>query len=985
VGTSCTLALVAEDRRRRINNALRVIENGAKVKSARNYHAGGAALALALEEEVLVDSTAQLGASSTESTITSTQQLRLEQLKGISKKETGTPTLVMPQELPHVDPPIVSRHTEQATGPLLAKPNPFVKPPSVPTIPRSRTSVEALFPDLKPHVLNDLRRHPIEHIIKVIHEASARRFDDSKLSYAVLCTLQAYKWKKGKRPQNLDQKWVHATALLCRNCQKRGHLDEATAVLKEVVAAGEIEEVDYFVHEPMALIESLLSQAEQEWDQLESRREYLLNAMRIFRPRLATSSDGSQTGVYHVGKRLVAALVSTFEVVRADRVFRRCWKYAGTHKSSFTNWFINQAQGAGEFKIAIRVFISFYGISATDKAMNMYMGNTIVDCVESSQGFRAADVLRVLLTACNGVCDPKHHWIIRLFEADWASHRDYGQTEALFNELFEGLDTTNQDFPWPGVYQVMIQLALEVGQSGKVDFYLQKRREFGPDINKDIQLLGVFARHYAKLGNWEKVRRTFEKMEVDTPATKAHGNVFIPVLKAYAAEHSMRETEDFLRQYTEDLKVPLCRYSVTLMAKHYTKIRDFDAVANWLEFCSKSNFRIDSAFTNAIVATCRQAKTPFRDLRTLFRKISALNPEFVDSHTERLMTTSALGASKFGGNTARGRVLSLRLNRQFLPRKAKLAFGHENDVVLAMKEAMTIGNYVRAVRYYKSAVRMGIPMSPVSGALRLAMQATMVNEHDSRADKEYHLLRFAQENGQSIVPVMNHIIAAQLKKVDTGGDAATIYETLVSTLEFFEGKCIVLADVTYNRAADICLKIGFPETAIKFAHRAAEARNHSKPCYNIHNFRIILTAYLEAVNINGMSKAISDALESDYREDSSFLETLKHARRKVTQTWVGKVPCEQWQRALDMIQDGIQNVVGQRKELEAKRRRLQEVGLRIMEQAALEAGCPPLDFDTIPWLGGKPTHDIAIELELDNEFLDEDHMEEIAGDQQLGR
>ena len=53
VGTSCTLALIAEDRRRRIRNALTAIENGERIRQAKNYNTGGAALAVALEEESL--------------------------------------------------------------------------------------------------------------------------------------------------------------------------------------------------------------------------------------------------------------------------------------------------------------------------------------------------------------------------------------------------------------------------------------------------------------------------------------------------------------------------------------------------------------------------------------------------------------------------------------------------------------------------------------------------------------------------------------------------------------------------------------------------------------------------------------------------------------------------------------------------------------------------------------------------------------------
>src|SRR6266699_541061 len=51
-GTTCTLALVTEDRRLRINAARSAVRNADKLKSAKRYHAGGTALAVALEGEV---------------------------------------------------------------------------------------------------------------------------------------------------------------------------------------------------------------------------------------------------------------------------------------------------------------------------------------------------------------------------------------------------------------------------------------------------------------------------------------------------------------------------------------------------------------------------------------------------------------------------------------------------------------------------------------------------------------------------------------------------------------------------------------------------------------------------------------------------------------------------------------------------------------------------------------------------------------------
>ena len=56
-GTSCTLVLVTEDRRRRISAARQAIRNADRIRSAKGYHAGGSAFAVALEEEAFAEPT----------------------------------------------------------------------------------------------------------------------------------------------------------------------------------------------------------------------------------------------------------------------------------------------------------------------------------------------------------------------------------------------------------------------------------------------------------------------------------------------------------------------------------------------------------------------------------------------------------------------------------------------------------------------------------------------------------------------------------------------------------------------------------------------------------------------------------------------------------------------------------------------------------------------------------------------------------------
>ncbi|KAL2177275.1 uncharacterized protein P884DRAFT_260197, partial [Thermothelomyces heterothallicus CBS 202.75] len=827
VGTSCTLALIAEDRRRKINNAVRAIENGERIKSAKRYRAGGAALALAMEEEALWDprlgSLPPVGLELHQHSHPGTTSTPINKSKDCLQQQwEETDGTGLPQEAPGRTVVTVSKEdgvtpsTPSADGTLkvASLPHPYspvetknralirplhgLPPSSTPAPSWTLTNAETLKAYAFPTV---------EDMVVKIHEACDSR-DYRKLSDAFRTVLEAIDHKLA--PDNLDQPWVEATARLCRTFQDEGHPEDAAKLLYQIICRGPVRESDYLNHEPFALIESLLARADVNKQRGEAWTVDIDNAVNLFVPKFIERPAGPNPRAYKLGRKLLEACFSADRLQRIFGVYRRCILVAEGNWSDLSSWFLTKLHEKQDYTSVVKIFITTFPQSSPTEASLHAIGDMIVESVERAGDHRPDEVLQTMYSICTSLGNTKlsPKWVMRLFVSHWRKHHDFDQIERMFEEL-RAPGLRESVFRHGNIYRIMVELALEAGEESKADSYFALAVSQNRALASDVRFLGVFARFHAADGDWEAVRADFEAMnKKGTPTSQAYGRVFVPVLKAYAETHTVRETEAFLKSFTEEFKVPLCNYMVTLMAKHYAAIRDIGSLIGWLDYCSRAGFPVGAAFTNAILVRCRREwNFPFRELRTLFRKLRALNPDWVDKHTEKIMADSALSDSKHGGRAARGRLLSLRLDPTKPGSRGKHA--EVEEVVSAMREALRSGSPRRALSIYHRAVHTKVPFS--QRALQLAVQA-----HLTWAPNDFHgaytLLRKAQAKGEDINPVINYLLAKQLTTITTPSltKPSETDALIQETLEHYRRAGVRLTETSLHRAAALCLAAGHP-------------------------------------------------------------------------------------------------------------------------------------------------------------------------------
>ena len=796
-----------------------------------------------------------------------------------------------------------------------------------------------------------------DNIVVMIQEA-CRTKELGQMEKAASLIFEAT--NQNQAPNNLDGPWMEASALLCRTYLDMEKAEEAAKILSTVIARAPLTEGRYFDFEPVRLIELLLANATQAKTGENICPAKLETAISLYLPRFTEKPVVQSPELLAVGRALLDHAFAVGKSTRAIDVYWRCISVSES-RYDFTSWVITKLHDTGDYKAAIRLFLANYCKMSPSAPSIIRIAGPVVQCVEKAHNYKPGQVLKTLLSIASAKgCHLKTEWIMKLLTSHWRRHGSFEELETFFQQLQE-LGLKDVVYHMDGVYRVMIELALEAGEDFKAESIFAQASTEVPQLAHDVRLFGIFARFKAKQQDWEGVRQSFAAMKLDSkPALDACGTAFVPVVKTFAKDHTVQETDAFMRSYITDLKVPLSRFLVTLMAKQYASIRDLESFVEWLEYCSTAGFQVDASFTNAVLVSCRRNwNVPFRDLRTLFRKLRALNPNFVDRHTERVMMDAALSSdNKLEGGFARGRVLSLRITPNLSPVKGKCDTEHE--VTLAMKEALSYRHPAKALNIYKRALHLGMPFSEC--ALKLAVNAQLKLE-DKPYKKTYDLVLRAQDQGNNVDPILNYLLGLQLADLAAnGGEIRNIVQTAIDRIKEVGLK---IADTFLHRAALICLRSGHFEGAHHYALMAAESNNHSEPCYNLDNFRIMLYSFSGLLNIDGIRQTLNKALASNYKEHTGCLKALKRAREMVMEARLNDANNQQRVDAYDLLSEGIDKIVKSRQRLHTQRMKLGQESVRIMRQAALDSGVAPVDFDEVPWLKSKPR------IRRDTEELDE--------------
>lgn len=929
-GTSCTLLLVTEDRRRRINQARSAIENAEKLCVVKQYHATRSALhqehgrlsALdSLEEELSSVAFRESKWSDYKSWTSSLSDDPGDEWEEpaptTSQGEQTSRPRRSPRSYPGPDVNIFSRITKSTAS---AQPIPAHSQVNTQTGPLPNLGVD-----------ENVRR---------MREAVV--LGDAQSLEAAVGILKKTVQRSGLT--NLDKTMlVEAAAPLCQKCQEAGMLDHSEEILYCTVQLGPMSGAQYYAFNPQLLVESATTAATEatitKSETLETKdedrsaaKQKLSRALTLFMPRFKDKTSISPRS--HDWQQNAEKLMQlAFDLDMGDRaadVFWRIQFYGGDADALVTRRFMACLSEKKDFNRVVNTFsLTRHKLSQASSETWYSIGNLVTDAVEAAAKQKPAKVLLHLLQNCPTDRHVRTTWATQLLYCHWKRGRDFEATTALFDE-FENMHSGRLGlslvrFP-DGVLRVMLQIAVEAEQWQAVDDILARLQQIKPSSCKDARILGLLALAKAKVGDWNGVLADFKKMEVKDRID----DVFVPVLKEFIKTHTISETEEFMKAYITDLKVPVCRYMVNVVANQYGAIRNVELFVNWLDYCSLAGFEVDAAFSNAILVNCkRRWDFSFEELRIIYRKLKLLSRNFVDTLTENTMVVAAMRARHHTRSAFRRNITLLGIKSRGV--SSVTISSSSQDVRIEMREAMALRQYRTVCGIYKTGLARGIALD--GGHVQLAVKAALKIDRGN-PQTAYDIITAAKARGVDVSTAIGPVFFSLLRQVSRGerSNKNDFLRQVQSLISRFESSGLSLPPAAFTRAAHVCLGARHFQGAVSLAMSGLERKGVSYP-WDGPTFSLFLLAFTHMADLKGMKWAIAGAWQEPFFHKKTVLRALKDSRGLLAKS----IQTNDVRKAVDVLDKALDMVLRVRYALAKERKDLEKDTMEIMRQAALEA------------------------------------------------
>lgn len=934
VGTSCALLLVTEDRRRRINQARSAIENAEKLCLVKQYHATRSALH---RED---DQLSALENLEHELSSTAYREPRRRVYKSWGPRDEDVADDGWDEPAP------TSKWSDQSQQPgrpagRPRRPRLFFRPKQGQFI--QATNPKAAFspPPIHPEVASGATALPkfgVDENVRRIREAVI--LGDAQSLEDAVHILQKTVQRVGLT--DLDKAMlVDAAVPLCQKCQEEGMRDQSEEILLCAVGLGPISGDQYYAFNPQAVIESAVAATESILNKIgtpgigndirSAAKQKLMRALSLFMPHFrdkASASPRSSQWQESAEKLMHQAFDLDMPNQAAD-VFWRIQFYGGDTDAAVTRRFIKGLFDRSDFNRVVNTFsLTRHKLPQCPSETWYAIGDLVTDAMEAAQKQKPAKVLIQLLGQCPQGCYVRTTWATKLLYYHWQRGQDFEATRALLDE-FENIHSGRLGFRlvrFPdGVYRVMLQIAVEAGKWQTVDELLARLQQIKPSSCKDARILGLLALAKAKVGDWNGVWADFKNMEVKDRID----DVFVPVLKEFIKTHTISEIEEFMKSYITELKVPVCRYMVNVVANQYGAIRNVELFVNWLDYCSHAGFEVDAAFSNAILVNCkRRWDFSFEELKVVFRKLKLLSRNFVDNWTEKTMLIAAMKVNHKRSAFRRNLTLLGIRSRGVSSVSKSTTTG---DIWVEMREAMTLRHYRKVCSIYKTGLARGIALG--GGHVRLAVQAQLKIDRGS-PQTALEIITAAKERGTDVSTSISPVFFGLLRQISPGqevnkNDFLRQVEGLIGR---FESNGLSLPPAAFTRAAHVCMEVRHFRGAISLAMSGLDRKGVSYP-WDGPTFSLFLLAYTHTVDLKGMKWAIAGAWQEPYFQKKTVLKALKDSRGLLDKS----IQTNDVKKAVRVLDTALDMVLRVREVLAQERKDLEKDTMEIMREAALEA------------------------------------------------
>ncbi|OLN87868.1 hypothetical protein CCHL11_00499 [Colletotrichum chlorophyti] len=899
-GTSCSLVLLAEERRQRIKIARSAVENGRKLKSLKRYSTSGTAAVEALQAEVLNDPDFGGWSSRSRSRISSHEHGRLA--SGSSRLDQNVAhdvdsDIQRPMRAPserdgprnssiHALPlerrgrvasdaakrcsndPSWSRfplsgpaiqHTSSARVVLTSVKG---RTSTGPVKENSITAAVAMFSKAHPNILPENGRSQGSTPRLLQHETPEAALGLIRRAYSSVA-----------KSQPLPEWLFNLSSLLSAACQQEGNVFVAGQILEVVAKHGpmsEQSEVAQLLPETIRSLIALESPLDLQGSEVSDRLH--LAASLLMTDIEFTPPPGSplSPSFVRVGKELITSTLGANRPIDVVDVFQRVYAL-NQDKLGTTVWFILQLREHSQHMLAIDVFLNTFAKFESTASYSKRICADIVGSVVKARGYLSHEVLQMInQLRQRDSWDVPTQWAKHILWTSLKSTRNYTAALTIFNDV-----KANDFYGVKNTYDIrarMVRMCVEANDTARAQAQLEELCALHPEARNDVEIAGELALQKAKQGDWPGVHADFKAMKtmqsLSTRNRDHFRRVFSKMLELYAKQHTWGEVEALLETYIRE-GMCLDQHLVRFIADRHAKCRDIKALGQWLKFCQDAGFATDGAFWAAIFASCRKDwKYDNQQMLDLYRnmKIADIDGAFPDMETcvKNLTLTNTHDRSKLI------RVTSYMVS----PANEATAFAR-------MKAEANSRNWQHVLATYKRAIHNGMGYSDRS--LKLAV-AACVHFEGPQSRQAMSLLKKAQLEGHDISDAIYPVILAQLNEIqechreaaDSRGRSRP-YKQIKGLFDNLRAKNIRIDDHLYNRAARVCLALRNYREMVSVCTIAAQANGHNDLCYSVFNFTNLFTSYVAMHEYERLRWLLAELKNRAYRTSRPCRNTLKWA------------------------------------------------------------------------------------------------------------
>jgi hypothetical protein len=927
-GTSCSLVLIAEERRRRISFARKVVENGKALKSVRCYNPGGSAAILAsIQDDIALGHriiTLRSGKKKEkwldENVINSEGGPDLTTLTADLLGISDEPTLALP----------TTNKTKCAatTHQMPRSKHIILEPPKIRQSGLHSQNQTLRISDVSPvHVDQGIHTW----LLQLLREHS-EVLQTSKVSVTAAEFIRKAVHTVEKKDE-LPQWQTELFPPLVAACVSKGDLFSAARILDLIIGNKLASPEDWAEYRILSVIDALVASVEADCPAEPEARTRLGNAAGLFLKFMPVDPPTELDDALAVVKNLIGSLASWGSTAKIKLLLQRgrLWALSSLENGSnsrLTEDTIQILQLNGLEKAAISVFLSTYSTLQLDRESFTGLCGRIVSSVSKSRGYKSEEVLRGIssLAEATGVF-PRSEWVVKLLSSHWKRLGNYNESKKLFQEIVSPDMLRRFDNP-SAILSLVVEIALDGNDPSYASVQAESLYALSPSSRNDINIMGRYALLQAREGQWDTVRSDFEKMKlVIDGQEKRYSRAFELVLREYVRHHTWGEIESFLETYVEELDVPLNQYMVTIVADRHGSCRDIKALGKWLEFCSEAGFEFDNTFCSTILQNCdKHWNYGHSDLQRLYRKLKSTG---LDSHfpeSKKYIRSILEATDGVGGRQLKRQVRHLRNSL-----RSDDSWMDRNMVLKRMTEASRCGKWGIALAVYRQAVLNKMGFS--SRCLRVAVEA-VVHLEGGACQTAMDLIQEAHADGHDVSAAAVPYMLAQLDGISHGNGQGGFQKDITDLLNTFHNCGIEVHDSVYNRAARICLDRRSYRAAVVVCKTASERNGEKDLCYSPYNFSNLLRAYTSLHDYDA-ARTLMEQLRGGKDESHQVcLKALQRARTRLRAAALSALSDQSRAKhlsGLGYVEDALQHVKECRRDVFIdQRQELEDEALRIV-------------------------------------------------------